>query len=271
MGTPKVNLETFNDAGSIFIGNVVRIDSKRDHDVIILEVMKEYRNANKKKIKIINRNTSCALFINKSTSWLIYAHKYKGDLHVNRCSGSIPTSNHRFVSDTITLEEIAKHRDGIITDTTATGSMRNGEPYGTWTYHTISTESQEKSVGKYKNGKKSGVWKETDENGSLVFEQEFKNGILRVNRSFYNSGIIRSERRYASNGDKSKLDRTNYENGLPIRIFKSKFFGLWTKFLEYYPSGILKEKGKFNALGGYRGKWKEYGLDGRLIRKYRPG
>ncbi|RZK57333.1 MAG: hypothetical protein EOO87_03175 [Pedobacter sp.] len=65
-------------------------EKDKEYHNIEIKIINLYKGEQVKKLKIHSfLNSSCAFFTEKNSTWLIFAHKYDGDLVFGRCSGAV--------------------------------------------------------------------------------------------------------------------------------------------------------------------------------------
>lgn len=162
----------------------------------------------------------------------------------------------------------------------------NQEKQGKWiTFH---PNRVNKLVGNYVNGKKSGIFKEYDEEGKLIGIYNYDNGVLKetsdefsvlnVKKKYFANGSVKSETSYSKSGKKQGYYYEYDEKG---NLIKSEFYEqdllLWEGYTDkqgrkqhlwkyYYPNGTLKAEGAY-INDKEEGDWKYYFESGKLEQK----
>lgn len=87
---PKPPLESLEASDAVFAGRVIRIDNLRlDYNLrIVIEVEEQWKGDLGDRVEIITANNSaaCGFNFDKGTRYIVYAHRYEGDLHTGLCS-----------------------------------------------------------------------------------------------------------------------------------------------------------------------------------------
>ncbi|MDR2040021.1 MAG: caspase family protein [Bacteroidales bacterium] len=150
-----------------------------------------------------------------------------------------------------------------------------------------------KVKGKYKDGKKEGIWEEFSSSGRKSRTEEYKNGDLRKSITYFNDGNIENEFHYLhheQHGPEKRYSRSgvlitdyNYQNGRRVGRQMHYFSGFENDYIQvshysevgelegeysetYVKGSHIREKGKYKA-GEKDGTW-QYGTpDGKIIRE----
>ena len=120
-------------------------------------------------------------------------------------------------------------------------------------------------IGFYRAGKKDGIWKLFNSNGSLKLSEEYVEGDKRKQISYYSDGSIRSEANFLSGEEHGTQKYYDKESG---RLMSEKNFENGKRVghqMQYYPDGDYIQISNYSILGVRDGKYREiYDKDYKL-------
>ena len=144
------------------------------------------------------------------------------------------------------------------------GAYKNGLPEGEWNWYFKNEKLKRKEF--YRKGKEDGESIELDSSGNIITKGEFIDGIQDGNW-YYNVGDHTETGLYAD-GEKTGIWEFHYieEEGNKVLAFKGEYINgiAIGKHRHYYPSGRLKEEGKYES-GMKEGEWKKFNENGEVI------
>ncbi|PKL35758.1 MAG: hypothetical protein CVV44_19720 [Spirochaetae bacterium HGW-Spirochaetae-1] len=137
----------------------------------------------------------------------------------------------------------------------ATGTIKNGQRHGKWTYFHEGTEGKKIMYeGTFIYGKKNGIWISYFKNGNKQIRETYVNDTLHGSRlTFYESGMVHKEVWYR-NGVKNGKFQEYYEDGKPMEICWYINDEKHGQSNQYYPNGMKKAIGNYEK-GFKSGNW----------------
>ena len=144
------------------------------------------------------------------------------------------------------------------------GTYKNGVPQGEWNWYFDNKELKRKEF--YRKGKEDGESVEFDSIGNIITKGEFIDGIQDGNW-YYNVGDHTEVGEYAD-GEKTGVWEFHHiiDEGEKTLAFKGEYINgiALGKHRYYYPSGRIKEEGKYES-GMKEGEWKKFNEQGEII------
>jgi antitoxin component YwqK of YwqJK toxin-antitoxin module len=290
-------IEIFNSTDVVFQGKVISIKNVEFpgglSKEIVFEVVKNFKGAENKTIKIYLDNSNCALGINTvGENWIIWAYKWYGKISTNQCTNSVFTNK----MDESTLAQLTDFSNAQgykiwynkAGEKIGEGSFLNQKANGKWIYY---IKNFIVSMGSYKNGIKDGEWIYYYEPDIEILSSECKSAFSEI----YNSNNYKISRQIKEKGNYREgkkegdffhynfdgsiswqmvykndlydgINVTYFQNGLQekIRHFKNNIAN--GMFVDFYPNGSLKMISYYEN-GQKAGDWEIFDKNGNQICK----
>jgi len=260
-------IEKYNSADIIFQGKVTSIKRiKLGEDTfqeVVLDNVKNFKNANKKSLTIYNQISNCALGISEiGEEWIIWAYFEDNKIQTNQCTQS--NLVHKYDSYLLNL----------LKDLSASSG------YKKW----YDKDGKLEAEGDFTNHKANGVWIYYN-NNCIMSEINYKDGLQNGDYVIYYQpiyDILNSEckdefsKMYNSNNYKiyRKIEfKGSYKNGKKENVLTSFNFNGSINYSEEYKNGMLDGISKYYSNGVLENlySYKENKYDGACLTFYKNG